>query len=151
MAEEITDIDPLDRRILDELLTDGRITYQDLAARVHLAATTTAERVRRLERRGVIRGYRALVDWESLGRPLEALIDVRLAPGVGAARFEETMRTRPEIVDAVHLTGRADYHLRVRCGGTVDLDGLLGWLKADAGVVESETRVILRRVDLGRA
>ncbi len=143
-------IDRIDREILDVLAQEARISFQELGLRVRLSATATAERVRRLERRGAIRAYRADIDPAASGRPLEALIDLRLAPGTRAARFEAAVAARDEVDDLVHLTGRADYALRVHCAGTAGLDALLGWLKETAGVQETETRVVLRRAPLRR-
>ena len=138
--------DHVDRLILATLMTEGRISYQELANRVRLSPTATADRVRRLERRGAIRGYGADVDPAALGRPLEAYIDVRLGADMSAARFERAVRERVDVQDLVHLTGRADYLIRVHCLGTTGLDALLSWMKEHAGVQETETRIVLRRV-----
>ncbi len=151
MATESSVIDAIDRAILGILAREGRISFQDLALRIRLSATATAERVRRLERRGAIRGYAADVDPAARGLPLEALIDVRLAPGTRAAPFEAAVAAREEVEDMVHLTGRADYLLRVHCAGTAGVDALLAWLKDEAGAQETETRVVLRRVPVGPA
>jgi Lrp/AsnC family leucine-responsive transcriptional regulator len=139
-------IDQIDREILGELSRDGRVRWQDLARRIGLSPTATAERVRRLERSGVIAGYRAVVDPAALGRSLECLIDVRLLPGAGRDEFLRFVAEHDEITDAVHLTGRSDYSLSIRCGGTADLDRLLLAMKAEAGVADTETRIVLGRV-----
>lgn len=138
-------IDAVDREILGELARDGRVSWQDLARRVRLSPTATAERVRRLERSGVITGYRAVVDPVALGRLLECFVDVRLLPGIDRSAFTTFVAAHDEITDAVHLTGRADYALTVQCAGTADLDRLLLAMKAEAGVAETDTRVVLGR------
>jgi Lrp/AsnC family transcriptional regulator, leucine-responsive regulatory protein len=138
-------VDALDREILGELTANGRISWQDLARRIRLSPTATAERVRRLERAGVISGYRVVVDPVALGRVLECLVDVRMLPGVDRSAFTAFVAAHDEITDAVHLTGRADYVLTVHCAGTADLDRLLLAMKADAGVADTETRLVLGR------
>lgn len=138
-------IDAIDREILGELARDGRIRWQDLGRRVGLSPTATAERVRRLERSGVIAGYRAEIDPAALGRSLECLVDVRLLAGFDRDVFLAFVRGSDEITDVVHLTGRSDYALRIQCAGTADLNRVLLAMKSDAGVAETETRVVLGR------
>lgn len=73
MAERL---EPLDARIASELARDGRCSYTDLAERVGLSVSAVHQRVRRLEQRGVIRGYAAMLDGEQVGLPLTALISL---------------------------------------------------------------------------
>lgn len=139
-------LDQLDTAIVEALSTDGRATYQELGRRIGLSATATADRVRRLHRAGVITGYRAVIDPDRLGRTVEATIDVRLLNGFDRDVFSAVLRRQPAIVEAVHVTGHYDYALRVFCTGTTELDNLLGVLKQDAGVTESQTRLLLHRI-----
>jgi Lrp/AsnC family transcriptional regulator, leucine-responsive regulatory protein len=122
------------------------MSYRELGEQVSLSANATAERVRRLRERGVIAGFRAIVDPAAAGRNLVALIDVRLDSGNDADRFERLADANEEITDAVHLTGRFDYQLRVACRDTGALDGLIKSLKTDGGVGETDTRIVLRTV-----
>jgi Lrp/AsnC family leucine-responsive transcriptional regulator len=147
VAAENGAIDGLDRRILEILATDGRISWKDLGARVHLSPNTAADRVRRLERLGVITRFEVVLDPERLGVPIEAVVEVRRHPDRPPAEVEAAFRALPAVVDAVHLTGRWDYLLHVRCESPLALDALVSGLKADHGIVETETRVVLRRVD----
>jgi Lrp/AsnC family leucine-responsive transcriptional regulator len=140
-------LDPLDSAIVRELVADGRASYQELGRRIGLSATATADRVRRLQRDGVIVGFRALVDPEQLGRNVEATIDIRLEPGADRTRLAEVLRAHPAVIEAIHVTGTYDYVLRVFCTGTAELDALLGVMKRDGGVVESQTRLLLHRID----
>jgi Lrp/AsnC family transcriptional regulator, leucine-responsive regulatory protein len=143
MAERL---DPTDVALVDELCADGRATYQELGRRIGLSATATADRVRRLQSRGVITGYRAIVDPDRLGRTVEAAIDVRLANGADREVFAEVLRREPSVVEAIHVTGLYDYVVRVFCTGTAELDRLLATLKLEAEVVETQTRLLLHRI-----
>ena len=146
MASESTEIDAVDRRILDVLRSRGRITWSELARVVHLAPTSTAERVRRLERAGVIRGYRADLDPGALGLTVRAVIEIALRPGANAETFESRLRTRPEVRLAAYVTGDSDYSVLVECRGADGLDGVVRWLRDDEAVARTESRFMLRVV-----
>lgn len=137
-------LDDIDRQILRELGTDGRVSVRELAEHISLSTSATSERVRRLERRGVILGYRAELSPAATGRPLDAVIGVRAHPGTDRTALEDWCASQPCIVEAVHLTGADDYLLRARCRDAAELDALLMAMKADAGVAGTETRVVLR-------
>jgi Lrp/AsnC family leucine-responsive transcriptional regulator len=136
-------MDALDRKILDHVARDGRMTLQDLAGHVHLGTSATRDRLRRLERTGPIAGYRATVDEAALGYPLDALVEIELAPGADMAAFEDGLRARPQVVEAVHATGDRDYLIRLRCIDTAELHTTVRGLKADLGATRTQTRVIL--------
>jgi len=140
-------VDAIDKVILGELVRDGRLSFRDLAARVRLSPTATAERVRRLTESGVISGFRAEVDLAALGRPLRAYIDVRLRPGPDHADLEAALLTLPAVLECVHVTGRWDYTLTVACRDVVELDELVMALPRAYGSVETDTRLLLRTVE----
>ena len=121
--------------------------WGELAARVHLSPNAVAERVRRLQRSGVIAGFSVRRDWATLGRPIHAYIDVKLVPGADHAAFESELGLHDEITEAHHVTGRYDYLLAGHFGDLLAVDGLLSRLKSDGLVAESETRFVLRSVD----
>ena len=77
MAYEANGLDDINRRLLEELQSDGRVAFAELGRRVGLSAPAVAERVGRLERDGVITGYRAVVDPQAIGFPLAAVVRVR--------------------------------------------------------------------------
>jgi Lrp/AsnC family transcriptional regulator, leucine-responsive regulatory protein len=137
-------MDATDREILGELMRNGRVSYRDLGASVGLSANAAADRVRRMIRDGVITGFTATVDHGAAGRRLVALIDVRLVAAGTNEEFEAATAKLEPVVDAVHVTGRFDYQLRVACRDTAELDRLLRHLKRDGGASETETRVVLR-------
>ncbi len=139
-------VDQFDARILRELEMNGRISWAELSTAVHLSPTAVADRVRRMERDGVIRGYRAEVDPAAYGRTTRAVIEVGLIAGAHAEEFETRLRTRDEIAFAAYVTGSSDYSLQCECNGSDGLDGLVRWLRADPAVARTETRFILRVV-----
>ncbi|MGB8858249.1 MAG: Lrp/AsnC family transcriptional regulator [Ilumatobacteraceae bacterium] len=146
MSAETPVLDRIDRRIIDILQTDGRISWRELADRVHLAPSSVADRVRRLEQSGVIRGYAASIDPRALGRDVRAVVDVALPPGTDPAEFEATLAQRDEVALAMYVTGPADYTIIVDCAGAEGLDAFIRWLKADAGVARTESKFVLRPV-----
>ncbi|MFL5824658.1 MAG: Lrp/AsnC family transcriptional regulator [Solirubrobacteraceae bacterium] len=139
-------MDEIDREILKALAQDARVSYRELGARVALSANATAERVRRLQREGVIAGFTTVIDPVASGRALVALIDVRIKGPAERERFERLIASLPEITDAVHVTGRYDYQLRVSCRDVTGLDDLIRTLKTHGGVLETDTRLALRSV-----
>jgi len=146
MAELSTVIDRIDRRIIEILEVEGRISWKELADRVHLAPSSAADRVRRLEAAGVIRGYGAHIDRSALGRDVRAVIDVALPPGLDPSGFEQRLLERDEVELAMYVTGPADYTIIVDCAGAGGLDDFVRWLKTDAGVARTESKFVLRPV-----
>lgn len=146
MAVDSEALDPIDRRIVGILAKEGRATWRELGDQVHLSATSAADRVRRLEQRGVIAGYRAVLDPAALGRTVRAVIDVALPPGGDPAAFEALLAVRPEVTFAAYVTGPADYTVLADCVGPEGLDALVRWLKSDAGAARTESKVVLRSV-----
>jgi Lrp/AsnC family transcriptional regulator, leucine-responsive regulatory protein len=109
------DLDLFDRRILDALQRDGRMTSVALAELVHLSASQCARRVQRLEEAGIIRSYRAVLDPAALGLGVAGVVSLSLEKHA-KANIQEVHRqiaARPAIVECVAVTGEADYQLRV--------------------------------------
>jgi len=143
-------IDATDHVILDQLRSTARLTWRELGERVGLGPTSTADRVRRLEQIGVIRGYHAEVDLSVLGMGLRAIAELRLTPEASYEEFEERLRAAPEVLGAFHVTGALDYVVLLACPDVASLDRLLTSWKPGGGVFESSTRIILRDVDMHR-
>ena len=111
-----TQLDRYDQAILDTLATDGRISITDLAARIGLSKTPTQARLKRLEKTGVITGYRAVLDPIRIGRDHVAFVEVRLSDTREAAlsAFNDAVRAVPEIEQVHMIAGAFDYLLKVR-------------------------------------
>lgn len=114
-------MDAIDRKILAELQTDGRLTVTELAAKIGLSLSPCHRRLRELERTGVITGYRALVDPASIGLGFQALVFVtmRQEDRETLLGFEAAVAKVPNVLQAQRLFGDPDYLLRVV---TKDLD-----------------------------
>ena len=120
--------DSIDRRILAELQSNGRLPIVELANRVHLTKTPTAERVKRLERTGVIRGYRADLEPELLGAGHVIIVHVSLTQTSDNALelFNRAVHRIPEIQSCYMLAGQFDYMLKVRTSDISHYRNVLG-------------------------
>lgn len=108
-------MDKIDRKILTELQSDGRLSNQELAQRVNLSPSPCLRRVRLLEERGIIRGYTAVVDQTACGLPLTVFIRITLERHDvrTVSEFERRIREIDEVMDCFLMTGHRDYLLRV--------------------------------------
>ena len=127
-------LDARDLDIIAALQDDARATYADVAARVGLSASAVHDRVRKLERQGVIRGYRAMIDPGSLGLFVTALIDARPFDPSQPDDLPERVAEFPEVEDCYSVAGEASYVLKVRTRTTWDLEDLIRRLREKAGV-----------------
>ena len=111
------ELDRIDRKILEIVQLDGRITNQDLSTRIALSPRACLERVRRLERAGIISGYMALLEPRKLGGVLTVVVEVTLRDQKQAthARFEQRARAADEVVECFLVSGQCDYVLRLAC------------------------------------
>lgn len=131
-----------DVRILELLQRDGRKPYADLGADVGISGPSAHERVKKLEARGVIRGYAAVVDPEAVGLGILAFSWVTQAPGTSATDLTEDFAAIPEIEECHHIAGEADYLIKVRARDTRDLERLLRLVQATRHVFTTETDVV---------
>ena len=139
-------LDPVDERILRLLVSNARTTWRDLGSTVGLSANAVAQRVRRLEEAGWVRGYTAVLDPALDGPAASALVLLRTATDVDAPAFEAAVAALPEVVEMLDLAGPVDYQVRVRYGTQRDLYRVVNALRALPGVVGIETRMVLREV-----
>jgi Lrp/AsnC family transcriptional regulator, leucine-responsive regulatory protein len=145
VTQESSVLDQIDLRIVELLSKSGRMSWRELGEDVHLAPTSVGDRVRRLEKMGVISGYRAIIEPALLGRTLQAVVEVSLRPEIEAEQFEQALLDRAEVTLADYVTGAADYAILVDCAGADGLDTFTRWCK-NHGAARTESRVVLRRV-----
>lgn len=137
-------MDERDRAILGRLASDGRVTWADLAGEVGLSPPSVAERVRKLEESGVIRGYAARVDPAAVGAGTLAFVAVTASGPEPYRRIGEWAERSPEIQECHAITGENDYLLKVRCRDTADLGRFLREeLRAIDGVARTVSTVVL--------
>lgn len=117
-------IDAVNRRVLEELQQDPRLTMSELGRRIGMSSPAVTERVRRLEETGVIRGYRLELDPIALGLPIAAYIRIRPNPGQ-LPRIAELARQIPEVVECHRVTGEDCFVLKVHIPAIDQLDRLL--------------------------
>lgn len=117
-------MDDIDWLVIDALQRDARVSYKDLGEEVGLSAPAAAERVRRLERRGVILGYRPVLDPDRLGVPILAVIRVN-ARADSVKRIDEIVLDIPEILECHRVTGSDSHVIRARLRSTQHLEELL--------------------------
>jgi len=117
-------LDEVDRRLLEELVADGRLTMAELGRRVSLSPPAVAERVQRLERTGVIIGYRAVIDPKAIGYPIAAVVRVRPASRQ-LQRIPEIARATPEVVECYRITGEDCFFLKLHLHSMDDLEEIL--------------------------
>jgi Lrp/AsnC family transcriptional regulator, leucine-responsive regulatory protein len=117
-------IDETDRRIISALSEDGRMSFAEIGRRVNLSAPTVAERVQRLERQGVITGYRAELDPRALGYPLTAIVRVKPAPGQ-LKRIPELAAGIPQVGECHRITGEDCFFLKLHLRTIEELSELL--------------------------
>jgi DNA-binding Lrp family transcriptional regulator len=142
------ELDDIDRNLVRELARDARLANNALAERVGIAPSTCLGRVRALRERGVIRGYHADVDQAALGRPLQAMIAVRLQ---SEARhrirgFAAEIAGLPEVLNVFFLAGKDDFLLHVAAGSTAALRDFVGSLSANGAVSYTETSLIFEHI-----
>ena len=132
-------MDKINQQILTALQENGRISFADLGKIVHLSAPATAERVKKLEEAGIISGYRATINVERLGYPIEAMIQAKIFLGQEAA-FIKLAKSRDEIIECYNVTGDKAFLLKVIIPTMSKLDALL---EEFSMISETNTMVVL--------
>jgi Lrp/AsnC family leucine-responsive transcriptional regulator len=135
-------VEEIDRAIVAALTGDGRLSYTDLAERVGLSVSAVHQRVRRLEQRGVIRGYAARVSFEALDLPLTAFVAIRPFDPSQPDDAPERLAHLPEIDSCYSVAGEDFYLLLVRVAGPADLERLLQEIRTAANVTTRTTVVL---------
>jgi Lrp/AsnC family transcriptional regulator, leucine-responsive regulatory protein len=136
-------MDEVDRALLTTLRDRGRATWADLARRVGLSAPTVQERVRRLEDRGVIAGYRAVVPPEALGLGVAALVDIVQSDDSDQEAVADQLAGVDAIEDCWFVAGDESFVVKVRVPDVHALEQTLRALRGLPGVARTRTTVVL--------
>ncbi|MFC6285265.1 Lrp/AsnC family transcriptional regulator [Nocardioides sp. GCM10027113] len=137
-----SEVEGTDRRILELLAADGRMSYTDLGKATGLSTSAVHQRVKRLEQRGLITGYGATVDHAQMGLPLTAFISIRPIDPSQADDSPERLRDISEIESCWSVAGEESYILKVRVATPLDLEDLLARIRAAANVATRTTIVL---------
>ena len=141
----MADPDATDRRILDELLKDGRASHRELAERTGLSLATVNRRVRHMEEAGVIRGYTAVLDPQQVGWGLTAVIGLRIDKGHVRSVHQQVAKD-PRIFGVYDITGEWDGLVLVRLRDREDLDDLVKTTLSLGHIQRTNTMVVLATV-----
>lgn len=142
-------LDEVDRRILVELSADARLPNNALAERVGIAASTCLGRVRSLRERGVIRGFHADIDPSAIGRPIQAMIAVRMQSHARShlTEFAAGVSELPEVINVFFLAGADDFLVHVAARSTENLRNFVVVnLSGNPDVALTETNLIFEHI-----
>lgn len=136
-------MDGIDIRLVSLLQGSGRISQNELAQAVGLSAPAVAERIRKLEDRGVIRQYAAIVDPHTLGLDVTAFVSVVINGSKYYPVFAQRVKERPEVLECHSVTGQGSHLLKIRTDTTASLERLLADIQSWPGVQNTSTSVVL--------
>ena len=146
MADDVLRIDALDRKIIAELMHDGRRSYNALGSAVGLSAPAVKRRVDRLRRTGAIERFTITVDPRVLGWSVEAFIELFCAPRTPSQRIRDALDGHAEVVSAFTITGDADALLHLRVSDAAHLEDALERIRAEQIVTQTRSVVVLSRL-----
>ena len=142
----MADLDPIDRQILTLLREDGRMPHAAIAKQVGLSGPAVHDRVRKLEQRGVIGSYTAVLDPEALERPNMAFVMVTLREGNEFAADEPIVARvceEPDVLEFHRIAGEDCYLVKIRTCTSKDLEQLLRRIRSIPGVARTRTTIVL--------
>ena len=143
-------LEETDARIVAELARDGRCSYTTLAERVGLSLSAAHQRVRRLEQRGVIRGYTALLDGEQIGLPITAFVSLTPIDPAAPDDYPQIIADLPGVESCYSVAGVESYIVMVRVASPAALEALLSSIRTTANV-STRTTIVLSTPFEGRS
>jgi Lrp/AsnC family transcriptional regulator, leucine-responsive regulatory protein len=149
-ATRVTRLDRIDLQLVELLQADGRRPYAELGAEVGISGPSAHERVKKLEARGVLERYAAIVRPEALGYAVLAFTRLTQAPGTATHDLTAAFAEIPEIEECHHIAGEADYLLKIRARDTRDLERIIRRLQTTPDVFSTETDVVFSSAFDGR-
>jgi Lrp/AsnC family transcriptional regulator, leucine-responsive regulatory protein len=137
-------VDEIDRKILDLMQGNAKLSNAELAECVGLTVSSVHERVKKLERKGVIKGYVAVVDADKIGKPLLAFVRLTVASHEQArASVKDLCESEPDILECHNVAGEDCYILKVRAEGPKQLERLISAVRGSADANRSITNIVL--------
>jgi len=145
----MSETESIDYQIVDLLARDGRMSYTDIGRATGLSTSAAQQRVRRLEQRGFIRGYKAIVNPSAMGRTLTVFISVHTQNGGADDKLPSVLASLPDITSCFLVAGDASYVCMAEVSSMEDLDALLTSIRR-VGNVSTSTTVALKTLFRGR-
>ena len=140
MENTVKKLDETDKKIIEILQEDGRISMKDLGKLIGLTSPAVSERIKRLENCGIISGYKAIINPDALGRNIKAFIHISLPGSQSYAEFLENAKNDPRIVECHHITGDDCSLLKVLVSDMQELESVIDSIKK---IGSTKTSVIL--------
>jgi DNA-binding Lrp family transcriptional regulator len=135
-------VDEMNRKILKLLMTDGKMTYNDVAQRLRRSPSTIRDRIRRLEDDKIILGYVAVINAEQLGMKAEGIMLANLEEGVTADKLR-TLSSVPGVMEVLQVSGRRRVMIRLRAPNNHILEEIIQKKIVPLGLVDMELRIVL--------
>ena len=139
------ELDDVDRKILRELQQDARASFKTVATKIGVSEATIFVRVKKLIEKGVVKGFKAIVDPKAVGKTLTAFILVRAQPKAYLAMLA-ALKKLEDVYEIYDVTGQYYSVLKVRTGGTDELSKIIDEIGAVEGVAGTETMIVFRTV-----
>lgn len=117
-------MDNIDKKILELLQNNGRVTVKEITQTISLTAPAVSERIKRMEKEGIIQGYTAIINPKKVGRNVHAIISVSIKPQ-DREKLLELVETEPMVVECYHVTGDYSYFVKVDAAEIGDLEKLI--------------------------
>jgi Lrp/AsnC family leucine-responsive transcriptional regulator len=136
-------MDTIDINILKILQENARISNSEISSKINLSLSATGERIKKLENSGVIKQYTAILDNESLGRDLMAVMNVSLERPQFTEKFMNFIEEEDQILECLYTAGGYDYIIKIVTKNTYTLEKLLTRIKSVEGVLKTNTNVVL--------
>ena len=137
-------IDAIDRKIIDLLQGNARLSNAEMAEAVGLTVSSVHERVKKMERKGIIKGYVAVTDPEKLGKPLLAFVRLTVDSHNGVRNdIQKLCESEPDILECHNVAGEDCFILKIRAEGPKQLERLLAAIRGSADTSRSVTNIVL--------
>ena len=143
MVFKFMKLDDTDKKILMLLQTEGRITASHVGEKVHLSVPAAAERIKKLQESGIIKGYRAVLDTKLLGLDISALITIVSDSSKYYEKVIKEANLTPEVVRCFAITGDGSHVLLIQTQNSKSLETLLRKIQSWPGVIRTNTQIIL--------
>ena len=136
-------LDTIDAKILNVLQENARVSISELSKRVHLSLSAVSERLKKLESSGIIDQYTTILNSASLDRQISSIMLVSLEDPSKIDEFLKFIEENDEILEAYHITGDADYSLKIVTSSMQGLENIINKIKTVSAVRKTQTSVVL--------